>query len=185
VVPIASPKEDIVNKSRTLFVGTVLIGLLAGSAVSAAAQESERAAPVEVTGTGIGGDCPVENTTEVVDGIAYERGGYCNPIWEMSDPRLDGTVTWAWSGGQDLSGPGGLTFGYVANSIENDARAWRGRPVAAVEFVDGAEYVEHIILDREGDYEGLIAVLVIDRGSIQGFIIDGEFPSPPEIASPK
>jgi hypothetical protein len=156
-----------------------------GASVPGAATDAEHEPPTEFTGTAVGGLCSDESTTEVVDGISYS-GDHCNPIWEMSDPRLNGTVTWSSSVAED----GLVGFGYAANSIENAGGKWRGRPVPSFDIPGAAgQNVKYIILDGEGDYEGLVAVLVDeyieseDQWRMQGFIVDGEFPPPPENAS--
>lgn len=159
------------------------------ASVPGATTDEEHAAPVEVTGTGFGGPCTGVPTTEVVDGISYESGRVCHPRWEMSDPRLDGTVTWTSSMGQD----GTVGFGYQSHSIENAGGTWRQRPVAMFEFPGAAQAnADYFIFDGDGDYEGLVAVLTLvdDTGSaadwrMNGFIIDGGFPPPPENASAK
>jgi hypothetical protein len=170
-------------------VAAIVTGLLASPAITVAAQEAERTALVEVTGTGFAGPCSGPSRTEVVDGITYESELSCQLRWDMSDPRLDGTVTWASSSGQD----GSVGFGYTAISIENDGGTWRQRPVVAFDFPGAASAnVEYFVLDGDGDHEGLIALLTLvdDTESeadwrMQGFIIEGAFPPPPDNASAK
>jgi hypothetical protein len=163
------------------------VGLLAGS-VTAQSEGPEGIAPVEVTGEiRDGGPCPVAPTEEVAGGVARLRGGYCNPTYTWSDRRLEGTVTW--STNEDTYLDGGFNLGSLAFSIENDAGGWRSRPFLLVEF-PGPSASDAItwVLDGEGDYEGLFAVLewpdAEARGSeVHGYIIEGDFPPRPENAS--
>jgi hypothetical protein len=157
-----------------------------GGSVPGAATDEERAAPVEVTATSSAGACPVGATTEVVGGVRQSRGGYCNPSYTWSDPRLDGTVTYSTSDDGWL-GESGVHIGSWAISIENDEGAWRMRPVPYIDFPGLSDPSgETWILDGEGAYEGLIAVLrEVEAYTPHGFIIEGEFPPPPDNASTK
>jgi len=115
----------------------------------------------------------------------------------MSDPRLEGTVTFV--ANEDIYHDGsGLEIGNSAISIENDEGVWRQRPNLFVGFPGQTEVsteVEMLVLDGEGGYEGMVAVieylLAEDGGDdlhpqrLHGFIIDGAFPPDPENASTK
>jgi hypothetical protein len=100
-----------VNMIRTTVITAIAIGLLAGSAVGAAAQDAEVAAPVEVTGTDVEGLCP-GGPSQIVGLVEQNRGFVCTHTWSTSDPRLDGTFTRAWN--LDFYRDGsGLDFGYA------------------------------------------------------------------------
>ncbi len=153
--------------------------------VPGAAMDPAPAPPVEVTATSSAGPCPGEPTTEAVGDVTQSRGGYCNPHWSFSDERLNGTVTW--SASQDEYLDSGVTVGTLAISIENDGGGWRMRPRP---FIESPRYGDSSggtwVLDGEGDYEGLVAVLLeVEPYTLHGFIIDGELPPPPENASTK
>lgn len=174
------------KRNLGLVVVAIVTGLLAVFAAAVTAQEAEHTAPVEVTGTAAPGPCSGPSRTEVVGGISYETGQVCHPRWELSDPRLDGTVTWNDNKAQD----GIVGFTYGSHSIENDGGTWRQWPVAWFEFPGATESgADHYVFDGEGEYEGLVAVLVVSGGAsaavwpVHGFIIDGAFPPPPENAS--
>ena len=60
------------------------------------------------------------------------------------------------------------------------------RPLPFVEFPDApATAAEVWILDGEGAYEGLTAVLLVEDYVPHGFIIEGDLPPTPENASTK
>jgi hypothetical protein len=112
--------------------------------------------------------------------------------WSMSDPRLEGTVErineesrTALEDGTDL---------YIAQSafsIENDGGAWRERPrqwlLSDFDWLPD----EVIVLDGDGEYEGLVAVLRATSGAggyplsdFHGYIIDERlYPPAPDNAS--
>lgn len=174
---------------RTPMATAIAIGLLAGSATAVVAQEPERAAPVEVSGTR--GDESTERChggdREARDGYVHEYGYTCTEAsWTMSDPRLEGEVTTKHSVDFYTGELEDLSIGSSALSIENDEGAWRGRPRLGGAFPWGSEGEQTFtILDGEGAYAGLFAVLEIGdgEGGIRGFIFDGEFPPPPDNAS--
>lgn len=186
-----SPARAISVSTLALAIGGVLLisqpFTLHGAGALGAEVDVEHAEPVEVTGSGFAGPCSGSSETEVVDGVSYESGLSCRTRWEMSDPRLDGAVTWTSTSGQD----GVVGFGYSAVSIEHAGGTWRQRPATSIEFPGAdAPEVEYFVLDGDGDYEGLIALLTLvdDTESeadwrLHGFIIDGAFPPPPENAS--
>jgi hypothetical protein len=150
-----------------------------------AATDESPAAPVAVTATSYAGGCPGAETTETVGIIERTTGGYCNPTWDWSDDRLDGKVTWA-SNSDVYADGSGLSIGMLALSFENEDGAWRMRPLPVIEFPDASPTAADAwILDGEGAYEGLTAVLLVDYYVPHGFIIDGDLPPAPENASTK
>ena len=166
------------------------IGLLAGSTVGIAAQETTDdavGAPVEVTGTSVLVGCPDPGTTEA-SGI-FERtiGGTCQTDWTFSDERLSGTGTMVANEDTYTDGSG-IGFGIHALNIENDEGGWRMRPGYWLESPDtpDAFSLQVWVLDGEDAYEGLTAVLFVeDLGNPHGFIFENELPPPPENASTK
>jgi hypothetical protein len=153
-------------------------------AVPGAELASERAAPVEFTGTGSDGTCETPATTDVDGPVAHTRGTSCGPTYSFSDPRLDGTVTW-WSNDDEYTDGSGLVIQSVAMSIENDQGAWRMIPLLSVNAPGSIAYdpAGQFFLVGEGAYEGLFAVVEGFRtDQLHGFVIDGELPPPPENA---
>ena len=148
------------------------------------------AAPVlvEVTGTSRPGGCSgVAEITSTESG--YQSIGHsCNPTWKFSDPRLNGTAT-NWTNLYSYAQEGDtVNIESWALVIENDEGAWRLRPTARVAF--GGSSAEPLwpqiwLLDGEGGYDGLTAVLTVDNYEPHGYIIDGDLPPAPEIASLK
>ena len=60
------------------------------------------------------------------------------------------------------------------------------RPLPQVAFPDApALNAEVYIMDGEGGYEGLTAVLLVKSYTPHGFIVDGDMPPAPENASTK
>jgi hypothetical protein len=180
---------------RTLCVSLIAMALLAGSALEVAGQEDgaeliEVTAPVEVTGTYRLGPCSYG--FEKVGHIEPGRGFNCRADWSMSDPRLEGKVTWVlnWDSYFDRA-----DLWVSAVSIENDAGAWRERPAPWLRFNTSVETTtKTMVLDGEGDYDGLFAVLEVtmredgeglDPRTLHGLIIEGEPPPSPGNASTK
>jgi hypothetical protein len=173
-------------------IGGLALVALCVTAIGVAAQSDgeEVAAPVEITGESTGGLCPDGGTSTQVGDVTQSRGFSCNPVYSWSDPRLEGTVTWTKNEDQHLDGSG-LTMATVARRIENADGAWQQRPELGVTFPWSIEVAEQTwlhVFDGEGAYEGLIAVTELTCGASgectqRGFIVDGEFPPPPEAAS--
>ena len=165
------------------------IGLLAGSASGAAAHEeaddSVAAAPVQVTGTSAAGGCPDAGTTEDMGLFERTVGGTCLPTWRFSDERLNGTATLV-ANEDNYTDESGISVGTFALSIENDEGGWRMRPGFWLEFPDAPQVGAEVwVLDGEGAYDGLTAVLLVEDWTPHGFIIDGGTPPAPENASTK
>ena len=187
-VAVGSPAARL----TAVLITTLLLVVLATGAVVAAAsllpspEQVPAALPVEVTGTGAQGPCSDTATTETVGGVQRVRGGTCNPTGIWSDERLNGTVTWA-SNEDTYLDQSGLGLYMWAISIENADGAWRMRPMPGMGPLVGTEGTVVAILDGEGAYAGLTAILegVGGTGTPHGFIIEGEFPPAPENASTK
>lgn len=167
--------------------GAVFISQPVGqpSGLSGASADAGPAAPVAVTATGAAGACPGVATTETIAIVTRSVGGWCRPWWQWSDERLNGQATWAYNDDAYTDGSG-LTIGMFAMSFENERGAWRMRPLPVLEFPDAPAVAAEVwILDGEGEYEGLTAVLLVEDYVPHGFIIDGELPPVPENASAK
>ena len=171
---------------KTTTISILAISLLVGSAVGVAAQEAERAAPVEVTGTAVEGVCPGGPST--MDGLVDKtRGWACPHTLSMSDPRLDGTFTRAWNLDWYRDGTG-MNFGYATGRLETDGGAWLQRPglrAGMPNEPDLFDDAELLVFDGEDAYEGLLAVLFLvsredgvelDPARLRGYIIEDEYP---------
>jgi hypothetical protein len=185
------------SPSKALIAGALVFGIGGVMLIAQPFDQQGRnvlgaAAPaslVEVSGSGTGGPCPVEGTISEGESVRTTRGGYCNPVWNMSDPRLDGTVTWATNYDDFLLDDSGLSVSVLGISIVNEEGAWRMMPEVRFETPDvvpGAVPAQFVLVG-EGAYEGLYAVLASTdlgdtNGTLQGFIVQGEIPPAPEAA---
>jgi hypothetical protein len=184
------------SPSLSVTAGTLVIAIVGVFAIASPHEQDHRAGmsaetngagavPVEVTGTGYGGNCGGGTFEE--DGIIVRQyGALCEPTYQWSDPRLNGNVTW--ESNQDRYVDGSLlTIERMAISIENEDGAWRMRPSVVVAFPGSPRDVgpEVWVLDGEGGYDGLTAVLSVNHYDPHGFIIDGDLPRAPENASSK
>jgi hypothetical protein len=171
--------------------GTILaIGLVAGSAVGVAAEEAAddavATAAVEVTGTSVLVGCPDPGMTEASGVFERTIGGTCRTDWTFSDERLSGLGTMV-ANEDDYIDQSGISLGTFALSIENGEGAWRMRPRHWLEFPDAPQVAAEVwVLDGEGAYDGLTAVLLVeDLDNPHGFIFESEMLPPPENGSTK
>jgi hypothetical protein len=176
--PLAGAAESVAGES------------VAGESVAAESVAAVAEPPAEVTGTSSGGPCPGTRSTESVGGVWRHRGGYCNPVYSWSDPRLEGTVTW--SQNEDAYfGETGVVLSNTAIHIENEVGAWRQRPYLSATFpwsVPSESATFLLVLDGEGGHDGLVAVIELTcfaSGECKqhGFIVEGTYPPAPETAS--
>ena len=156
------------------------------STVPGAATDEGPPAPVEVTGTSVLYGCPDPGTTE--DSGIFERtiGGTCQTDWTFSDERLSGSATMV--ANEDNYNDGTeVSLGTFSLSIENDQGGWRMRPGFWLDFPDAPEVAAEVwVMDGEGAYDGLTAVLLVeDLDNPHGFIFESEMLPPPENASTK
>jgi hypothetical protein len=176
---------------RLALTGVVALALLGGlgGAVVAQDEPADPMAPVEVTGKfddlTCGGSAGTRSGPRVEGGQTT-----CEVDNEWSDPRLEGTATVILNEVRYLGGSG-LSIGHYVQNIVNDDGAWRMRP----QFRFGSagpgpeDFSGTWVLDGEGAYEGLVAVL--DKGDddtgelTHGFIIEGDLPLAPEEGSTK
>lgn len=171
----------IVAVTATLLASLAGAGLAAASLLTRPSPESPPHPPVAVTATSAAGSC-VDGTTVTIDGVERTRGFVCHPTWTWSDPRLNGKVSLEYANDRYLDGE--VTIGSFAYRFENDEGSWRSLPLYLVdgEAVGVARNVFTMVLDGEGAYEGLIAVLYVEDWEPHGYIIEGEIPSAPDIA---
>ena len=191
--PLANPARMrrgrvLMRPLRLALTGVVAMALLGGLGGAVVAQDvpADPMAPVEVTGKFVDLTCGGSAGTR--SGPRVEGGQTtCEVDNEWSDPRLEGTETYTSNEFRYLGGSG-LTIGHYVHDIVNDDGAWRMRPQFRFEsFGQGPENFSGTwVLDGEGAYEGLIAVLAKgsdDSDPVRGFIIEGDLPSAPEEGS--
>jgi len=187
-----------VRAIKTSIISILAIGLLAGSAVGAAAQDEEVAAepttPAKVTGTidSEAGDLVQEPTETVVDGVLEVRGGvFTGDRFEMDDPRLTGTATGTFN--VDVHKESDfidVVAGSLGLRIENEAGSWSGQGTTVFHGGGTIPQEEALNLDTwlltgAGAYEGLSAYLIVDPTedppTVEGVIYAGEMPPFPEL----
>ena len=180
----------------------IALGLLAGSAVAAAAQEDDAAAnpPVEFTGHI---ECGPEvrhgtDSSEVLqvgdDQVRHSgsHGFAWRPSATMSDPRLEGTYFLSFEWDEYL--PPGVTnamrVGAGTWRIENEEGAWHGS-LTSVYLSDSPDTAASTVLTGEGAYDGL-SVLWEEQADweactwdVRGLIVEGDPPAVPEVYIPE
>ena len=190
-------------KNARMVVSSILvIGLLATSAITAAAQDDdvdELTGVSYVTGTsGETGDTTLG--TDSPSGGLFEHRGYTFaeiPV-ETDDPRLTGSMTLTANGDERFFsgtiGPGEYTDIQVHGvRITNDEGGWSGQGTLLRHGNDfraeGTATTDFntIILAGDGAYEGLTAYVLIDStttpASLEGTIFQGVMPPFPESAT--
>ena len=158
-------------------------------------------APVEVTGTSASPQgCTGNDYEGEFEGIGADlRIWACSTErgmpWSMSDPRLEGTVERINEESLiELEDGTTLYIAQSAISIENDDGAWRERPrqwLLPDSYGTTFDWLpdEVVVLDGDGEYEGLVAVLRATgpRGPLSefhGYIVDERlYPPAPDNAS--
>jgi hypothetical protein len=185
---------------RSISIMAIAVGLLAGAAVGATAQQE--AVPQVPTAFSGHLECGPEvrhgtdtsETFETGDGRLFHTAshGYAwQPSGTMSDPRLEGTYYLAFEWDEYLSpgAPGWVRLGAGTWRIENDEGAWQGSLTNAW-LSDGPEAAASTVLEGEGAYEGL-RVLWQEQDDwdacswdVRGLIVEGEPPAVPEAFIP-
>ena len=170
----------------------IVIGLLAGSAVGVAAQETETEAPSEFTATwdpnfGPGVRRNVNEGTNPVRGRGYANHPIV--IETTGDPRFEGEVTLVVNH-DTYPSDGDLRVFNTAFSVENDEGTWRGVPQLSLRFSDAVNSGATQLFIGEGGYAGSYALVDIqnDPGpladgqvwTLRGVIFEGEPPPAPE-----
>lgn len=168
---------------------------------------AEVAPPVEFTAMLASGPCE-GGTREWVGDAQQFRGETCKVWWEPSEPMLEGagTLSLNSNGYRDVSG---FRVTTLVHGIVNEQGAWRERPRVTDNDEDWSGVLDSftLVMDGEGDYEGLAVVAEAEwtdldlvgedfewpDGSyatsetwhVRGFIIDGGLPPAGENASTK
>ena len=187
-------------KNARSVVGSILvIGLLATSAITAAAQDDgdvdELTATSYVTGTSGDPRQTIAGTDSSSDGGLVEHRGYtfADITVDTDDPRLNGIMSIVANGDERFLsgtvGSGKLTdvqaFGV---RITNDEGGWSGQGTALIHGngSTATTNLDTIILTGDGAYEGLTAYVLIDNTttppSLEGTVFQGAmtpFPEPP------
>ena len=168
-----------------------------GGGVPGAEQEADLLPPLKVTATFQRMDCDSsagssEGSFEEDGLVDRYRGAYCTVYNEWSDPRLQGTETYLNNGVEYMDGSELYVAHYVHDIVTDDG-AWRMRPHFRFHSADDAAatpssamgaFSATWILDGEGAYEGLSAVLGKDGSKIAGYIVSTEMlPPAPERAA--
>jgi hypothetical protein len=174
-----------VKKSRTPLITALAIGLLAGSALGAAAQSADvdPMAPAFVTGSITDGGTAATETQTAEDGFTRIEVTSGPDVWEASDPRLSGDVTYAgvW---HRYPAPASMQVEAATYELLNAGGRWVGQATAIATATIGGW--DTIAFRGEGGHEGLTAYVVIDwnsePGSFTGAIFPGDMPASPEPA---
>lgn len=162
---------------RTTFISLLAVALLAGSAVGVSAQDEEASTGDPAGSSYFTGTLNPEG--EPVDGI------FEGDTIETSDPRVSGALSRAVNWAEPTPG---LYVEAEAWRLENEDGSWTGQGTGLVH--SGQDVMPNsfaiVELSGEGGYEGLTAVMLVDRLKnpyvIEGAVIAGEpvaFPEPP------
>jgi len=182
-----------VRAIRTTTISILAVGLLAGSAVGVSAQDEEAAADVPAgssyfTGTYTPVGTPVAggSVTTGPDGLTQMLGEvYAGETIETSDPRVSGSLSRVVNRAEARPG---LWPAAEAWRLENEGGSWTGQGTSLVHSVEGIKPSSWVtmVLSGEGVYEGLTAVVLVDRiqvpHAVEGAVIAGEpvpVPEPP------
>jgi len=174
-----------VRAIKTSIISILAVGLLAGSAVGVAAQDAERAAPVEFTARLEFGPQVATGSEQAADGRTEARGAaFRTPVTAMSDHRLSGT--WTRTNNIDFYEDPAVWTWQANWRVVNEGGAWEGVETPIV-FSDGSRSTTTAALVGEDGYEGFTAIIEFDLEGegwdLRGVIIDGEMPPAPESAA--
>lgn len=166
---------------KSIMTGAVVLGLLAGTSLTAVAQDEDEAevsvAPVVVTGT-------LDCTDAAGDGDIGQSVVTVH-AWQATDPRLSGEV--AYSGHWQLYEPPAEDADEPATvddpavyEIVNEGGGWLCEASRTASPRTGdADHT--LVFSGEGEYEGLTAYLHVDWTttpfSFSGLIMEGEAPA--------
>ena len=161
---------------KTTTISILAVGLLAGSAVGAAAQEEASPEATQVTGHVTFGERiadpqPVERS----DGILVGEGFVALQTWDTSDPRLTGDVTYTIN---TRGVPDCCSIASEAYELTNDGGSWLGDGRA---YGTGTERNGFVVLSGRDGYEGLTAFVDLALGEgnawdLEGIIFPSEAP---------
>lgn len=172
---------------KTTTISILAVGLLAGSAVGAAAQDEEANTDAPVG--------PSYFTGQLVsdfDGKPYGSGVlFEGDAIEVSDPRVSGSLTRAGTANfvNDVGDSAIIAYQADAWRIENDAGTWSGEGTGLLRAgPDGPPSVETstVVLTGEGGYEGHTLYLIVDwtagdAAAAVGAVFVGDAPTAPEL----
>lgn len=174
---------------RTIFTGTLALGLIAGSMVATAQSDDPRWPDPEGATMFTG---RIAEGPKILEDITNEDGLYLGGLeeasWvEISDPRLDGSITIATSAtGEGLGPTGDSDVLNNAYRIQNDDGEWIGRPSPWFWLEDDTISNRVHVLVGHGAYEGMIALMELSGDlswtgpiEVSGIIFEGEVPEPP------
>lgn len=178
---------------RTIFTSTLALSLIAGSAAAAAQSVDPRWPDPEgatmFTGRIAEGPKILE---EITDPDGLYLGGLEEASWlEISDSRLDGSITIATSATSEGLGPTGDSD--VINNayrIETAVGEWIGQPSPWFWLEDDTISSRVHVLAGRGAYEGMTALMELSGDlswtgpvEVSGIIYEGELPEPPPFDS--
>jgi len=177
------------KRTRTTLITVIAIGLLAGSAIGVAAQETETEAPSEFTATWDSnfGSPALRSAVEEGSDPVHSRGYANHPriIETTGDPRFEGEVTLVVNHDRYPSDGAPRVFN-TTFSVENDEGTWRGVPQLSLRFSDAEASGATQLFIGEGGYAGSYALVDIQRDqagqgwTLRGVIFEGEPPPAPE-----
>jgi hypothetical protein len=178
---------------RTSLLGVVIIGLLAGLSMAVAAQEDEQEPPTATYVTGVAVLTP-EGDINLIS--QSEDGRYLELEMDWSDPRLPSRMLYQANpeGAQGIHPDGyGVTVRIAfAVRLEGPEGSWSGTGhelawTLVPESGEGSQdaWTQMLVLDGEGDYEGLSATLtgtgLEDAPAFEGFIFENALTMPDPI----
>lgn len=174
---------------RTLLTSTLALGLITGS-MAAAAQSDDPRWPDPEGATMFNGR--MAEGPKILEEVTNEDGLYLGGLeaasWlEISDSRLDGSITIATSATNDGLGP---TFDSDvmrnAYRIETPDGEWIGQPSPWFWLEDDTISNRVHVLVGHGDYEGMTALMELSGDlswtgpiDVAGIIFEGVLPEPP------
>ena len=171
---------------RLSLVGTVILALLGGlsGVVVAQSEEPDPMAPATAT-IEITSRQEVSPGTVRTDasGVVHIDGVHHEHVWESTDPRLSGTVTYRgnWEAFPDVP----MQIESATYEVVNEGGRWFGPATALAGPSLGN--TDTVLLPGEGAYEGLTAYVLMDGSTdppkIHAAIFPGEMPPVPEPVS--
>jgi hypothetical protein len=179
---------------RLSLVGLVIPGLFAGLSMAVAAQEDEQEPPTATYVTGVAVSTPEGD-------ISTPEGDSDSVEMDWSDPRLPSRmlarVNAEAAPGIDPDGYGGAVRIAAAVRLEGPEGSWSGTghvlawvlvPESGEASQDTRTEVQMLLLDGEGDYEGLSATLTGTGGgdapAFEGFIFEDGLLTMPDPIEP-
>jgi hypothetical protein len=166
----------------TFNISLVTLALLTGTVATVAAQSAAPPDPtvaVVVTGSNVSQSFVTPGTTTMTDGVTHIRGWSNAAVWEASDPRLSGQVTFVMNR-DEYPGRDGIGVETGTRRLVNDGGSWSGISISTAGA--GLPSKDYMLLAGEGAYTGLTASLVMDSEppyAFEGAIFPGSMPEAP------